>query len=123
VLLLAIWAGGMIGAWIRYHVTGWVYARAGTAFPWGTLAVNLAGSFVLGVTLPAMDLTSTPTPLGAFLVVGVIGAFTTFSTLAFETVMLLERRRRSRAAVYILASIGLGLVSLIAGLLAGSALR
>jgi fluoride exporter len=114
-LLLLIAAGGFIGAVARYRVGGWVHARAGGGFPWGTLAVNLSGSFLLGLLLPLLDL-SGPTPgLRAFLTVGLLGAFTTFSTFAYEAVMLADDGEYGRAAAYVGLSLGLGLVVIAAG--------
>ena len=110
-------AGGFVGAMLRYHLSGWIYARAaGRApwLPWGTLGVNVAGCFVLGLILPALagaaDAVSTP------IVAGLIGAFTTFSTFAYETFMLLEDGEHGRAAVYVGASLALGTLALLAGL-------
>lgn len=117
----------MLGAWARYRVAGYVYQRADAAFPWGTLAVNVGGSFVLGLLLPMLDLAMAGaaeplTPLRGFVTVGVLGSLTTFSTFAYETVRLYEEGRGGRAALYVCASLILGLVSIAMGLLLGSAL-
>lgn len=120
-LLLSIALGGMAGAYARFRLSRWIYGRTGHRFPWGTLAVNLAGSFALGLVLP--HLAGDATPLRALVVVGFLGAFTTFSTFAAETVALLEERRRGRAAGYVAASLALGLVAVAAGLWLGTRLR
>jgi fluoride exporter len=116
VLVLMIGVGGAAGAYARFWFSGWVYARAGTDFPWGTLSVNLAGSFVLGLLLPLLDGGTVDPAIRAFVSVGCIGAFTTFSTFAYDAVMLLREAQRLRAATYVACSIGFGLVAIVAGL-------
>ncbi|HDK38289.1 MAG TPA: fluoride efflux transporter CrcB [Thiolapillus brandeum] len=87
----AIAAGGAVGALMRYWVSTAIYAWLGRGFPWGTLAVNLLGSFAMGLLyiLLLERLTSGP-EVRAFLLIGVLGAFTTFSTFSIETLNLLE---------------------------------
>jgi fluoride exporter len=120
-LLLTIFLGGGIGALARFRLARWIYARTGASFPWGTLAVNVSGSFALGLVLPLLDALGPLSLARGFLTVGCIGAFTTFSTFAYEAVMLLQEGRGLRAGLYIASSLGLGLVSIAAGLLVGSA--
>jgi fluoride exporter len=120
VLTLGAWLGGMIGGWGRYRFAGWVYARAGTAFPWGTLAVNMTGSLLVGQLLPSVERVRHLPFVTGFVMVGVLGAFTTFSTFAYETLMLLEEGDRTRAALYAAASLVIGLASIAAGLAIGS---
>jgi len=119
VLPLMIGLGGMAGAYARYRVSGWVHGRAGGAFPWGTLAVNLSGSFVLGLLLPLLEAVAPLAPIHAFVTIGCIGAFTTFSTFAYEAFTLLEAGRRALAGAYVAASLGLGLLCIAAGLAVG----
>lgn len=114
-LLFSIFMGGMLGSVARYRMAGWVYRRIGSDFPWGTLSVNVTGSLALGLTLPLLELHGPLTNLRGFLTVGCIGAFTTFSTFAYEAVMLLQSGERRRAAAYVLASVILGLIGIGAG--------
>lgn len=114
-LLLAIFTGGALGTVARYGLAGWVYGRVGSTFPWGTLSVNLTGSFALGLVLPLLDARSASTTVAGFVTVGCIGAFTTFSTFAYEAVMLLRDGERRKAAAYVGMSAGLGLLSIAAG--------
>lgn len=110
-------AGGFVGAILRYHLSGWIYdrARARAAWlPWGTLGVNVAGCFALGLLQPA--LAPMAHALQAPVVAGVIGAFTTFSTFAYETFMLLEDGEHGRAAAYAGLSLAAGTLALLAGL-------
>jgi fluoride exporter len=115
-LLLSIFAGGALGALARYGLAGWVYARFGTEFPWGTLAVNMVGSLALGLLLPLFDMQAPLTHLRGFVTVGCIGAFTTFSTFAFEALTLIQDGEWARALAYVAVSVLLGLTCIASGL-------
>jgi len=118
-LWLAIAAGGAIGAVARYGVSRASLHLLGPAFPWGTLTANTLGSFLMGVLVAWLSRhNGEATPLSAFLTVGVLGAFTTFSTFALDAVMLAKDRSLTIAGVYIAASIILSIVGLAAGLMA-----
>jgi fluoride exporter len=121
-LLLSIFAGGALGALARYGAAGWVYARYGDRFPWGTLAVNMLGSTLLGVALPLVDVGPPASTLRGFLTVGLLGSFTTFSTFAYEALMLVQDGRPRRAIVYAVVSVVLGLVCIAAGVAVGQRL-
>lgn len=118
-LVAAIALGGALGALARYVAARQVGEALGLGFPWGTLSVNVLGSFLLGA---AAEIAALAAPEGAalrgFLVVGLLGGFTTFSTFSLDTVLLAERGRLDLAAAYAALSAGLA----IAGLLAGSRL-
>lgn len=87
--LVLVALGGALGAVLGYLVTGWVQQRI-DFFPWGTLVVNLIGSFLIGMVLE-FTLRGFLTPeVRVFLAVGVLGGFTTFSSLSWETLALLE---------------------------------
>lgn len=116
-VLLAVFLGGALGAWARYRLSVWIDACAGRAFPWGTLAVNVAGSFALGLLLPG--LAGESPALRAFAAAGFLGAFTTFSTFAAETLALARDGLRWRAATYVALSLGLGLVAVAGGMWIG----
>lgn len=116
-LLVAIAAGGAIGALGRHYVNVLALALFGIAFPWGTLTVNIAGSFLMGVFVELSALVWSPGPaLRAMLTVGLLGAFTTFSTFSLETVLLYERGQLGLAALYVLLSLILSVGALFAGL-------
>jgi fluoride exporter len=115
--LIMVALGGAAGASGRYAVGLLATHLTRGGFPWGTFAVNLTGSFVLGVLAALMAFTWSPSPeLRAFLVVGVLGGFTTFSAFSLDVVLLIERGRLGLAAVYVLATLLLSVGGLFAGL-------
>ena len=104
--LLMVGAGGAIGAIGRYLLSTWVYSLSGRAFPWGTLAVNLLGSLLMGfLSVWLLERMTVSTEMRALLMVGFLGAFTTFSTFSIETLLLLEQGAVARAGVNIAASV------------------
>jgi fluoride exporter len=110
-------AGGAAGAAMRYLVMIAASHLWGITFPWGTLTVNVLGSLILGVLVEAMALTwSVSEGVRAFLVIGVLGAFTTFSTFSLDVVTLYEKGEWGFAAAYVLASVILSVLALFAGL-------
>lgn len=116
-LLASIAVGGALGAMGRYILTVRLGEWLGHGFPLGTLAVNIAGAFVLGVLVEIMALIWSPGPeMRAFLVVGVIGSFTTFSTFSLDVVGLMERGNLAGAGTYILTSMFVSVAALLAGM-------
>lgn len=114
--LLWIAAGGAIGSVCRYLVDGWVLRVAGTQFPFGTFAVNVLGCLVFGVVAGAADERFMVAPSGrAFVLIGVLGGFTTFSTFAFETLQLLRDAQFARATVNVAGQCVCGLLAMWAG--------
>lgn len=108
-------AGGAIGAVLRFALAGWVFRLLGTAFPWGTLAVNLVGSFAIGVGWSVTQRLPVAPSLPPFLLVGVLGAFTTFSTYSLETVALIERGETGLGLLYVGVSTVGGVAAVLAG--------
>ena len=89
--LLWISLGGAVGTAARYLLGGWVLQKFGSAFPWGTLSVNVIGSFLLGAVMQVALTTSLISPtLRLVLTTGVMGGFTTYSTFNYETLKFLE---------------------------------
>jgi CrcB protein len=116
-LLLAIAAGGAIGAVGRHFVSAQVGHWLGHGFPYGTLAVNVVGSFAMGVLVEAIALAWGPSQeMRAFLTVGLLGAFTTFSTFSLDVVLLSERGAVLPALLYIAVSVILCVGALFLGL-------
>ena len=87
VLLVAV--GGGLGAAARYLAGLWIVARLGADFPWGTLFVNVTGSFLIGIILVLVEGGELPPGTRLFLAVGVLGGYTTFSSFSYETLQLL----------------------------------
>jgi CrcB protein len=116
-IIFAIAAGGAIGAVSRYLVMIRTARWLGMGFPYGTVIINVAGSFLLGVLIEGSALAwDVGQELRAFLVVGVLGGFTTFSTLSLDFVALYERGQLIAAAGYAVGSVVLGVSALVAGM-------
>jgi len=116
-MILAVAAGGALGSVARYLV-GVASTRAfGLAFPWGTLIVNIAGSFLIGVLVELFALKADlPQEARVFLTVGLCGGFTTFSTFSLDAWVLVERGQWWQAAAYVAGSVLLSVGGLVAGL-------
>ena len=115
--VLAIAAGGALGALARHYFADQVMRWMAGGFPWGIFAVNVLGSILTGVAIHALTHISEPMPgLRAFLTVGFLGAFTTFSTYALDVVLLIERGQMALAAAYALGSAVLAVLGLIGGI-------
>lgn len=122
--LLLVMSGGALGAAGRHLMGGWMTRHVGAGLPWGTLSVNLAGSFLAGFLLVWLENRGSSALLWrAFLMVGVLGAFTTYSALMLE-MLLLERTGGLRyAGGYLVLSLVGGLALVWAGTLVAGALR
>ena len=121
-IILAVLAGGMIGAPARYLADRLVQARHDSVFPWGTFAVNMAGSFVLGFLLGAQRHLGLPPVLFALLGTGFCGGLTTFSTFGYETLRLLEDGAIGEAGVNVIGSLAVGVLFAWLGFLLAGAL-
>lgn len=113
--LVYVALGGALGAVARYGVSGWVQAGAGAGFPAGTLVVNVAGSFLIGLSFRYLEAVPASPELRALIAIGLLGSFTTFSTFSFEAVALLQDGEWGRAGLYTLGSVALGLAAVAAG--------
>ena len=113
-----IWVagGGALGALARFWVAGWVQQWTGPSFPWGTVAVNLAGSFLLGFVVQASLVGGWTGELRLLVAVGFLGAFTTFSTFAYEALELLRGGQGMEALLYVGLNLGLGLLLVMLGM-------
>lgn len=106
--LIAIAAGGAIGALLRYWVSSGVHIVAGRSFPYGTLTVNVLGSLLIGLLYVIFnERFELAAPWRALLMVGVLGAFTTFSTFSLETLELLEQGEVVKALLNVFLNVGL----------------
>ncbi len=122
--LVAIAFGGALGAVMRFLVSSGVYQWLGRGFPYGTLAVNIIGSFLIGLLTEALVLQRVAISMEfrAAILVGVFGAFTTFSTFSLETLYLIEQGSFTKAALNIMISIFACIFAVWLGLLIGRTL-
>lgn len=127
IYLAFIALGGALGALARFSLNSLMVRLLGDQMPYGTFAVNVVGSFLMGLVaaflLARMGADGTLGPraleVQAFVATGLLGSFTTFSTFSLDTVKLLETGRFTDAALYIAGSVLLGVVALMAGLFLG----
>ncbi len=104
--LLAIAAGGAIGSVLRFLMSSGVYAVAGRGFPYGTLAVNVVGSLLMGLlTVVLIERMSLGPEWRAAILIGVLGGFTTFSSFSIETLNLIEAGAHAKAIANVLLSV------------------
>lgn len=118
VKLLVIGLGGALGAIARYGAGGLVCKFAKGVFPWGTLGVNLLGCFVIGVAWALFEEASVSPNVKAFVLIGLLGAFTTFSTFSMETFKLLGDRQYAMAFANVAVSCIAGVALVFAGIFA-----
>lgn len=114
--LIAIGVGGAIGAVLRFVISGIAYNVLGQNFPWGTLVVNMIGCFLIGLFSQLFEEIAISPNLRVLVLVGGLGAFTTFSTYALENVNLLRDGQFGIAFLDILASTALGLIFVFLGM-------
>lgn len=116
----AIAMGGALGATARFAMSHQVYQWFGRDFAWGTLSVNMLGSFIMGLTAVLLvDKLGVSTEWRAFVMVGFLGAFTTFSTFSYETIQYIEVGEINKAFMNIVISVLTCLVAVWLGMLAG----
>lgn len=120
--LLLIGAGGFVGAVARYLVDGRVVHYTGATLPWGTFAINVSGSFVIGLLFALVTERSVlPAELRGPVMIGFIGSYTTFSTLTLEAWRMIEDGAWVYATVNLGGSILVGMAAVIAGVALGRA--
>ena len=110
---LIVGAGGFIGAIVRYILAMWIGQRWGRSFPLGTFVINITGSFLIGILMTIMTERIIENPQWRlFLVVGFLGAYTTFSTFEYETGTLLRDSEWLYAALNVIGSVIVGFAAL-----------
>ncbi len=116
-MLLMAAMGGAIGAAGRYLVGAGAVRLIGSGFPWGTLIVNIAGSFIMGLMIASFESRfSVSNEVKTFLATGILGGFTTFSAFSLDFAVLMENKTEGLAAIYLGASVGFSILALFAGL-------
>ncbi len=120
---LLIGMGGFVGANLRYLLQLWTAARWGPSFPYGTLIINVSGSFVLGFFIALTTERIAASPNWRYLVaVGLLGGYTTFSSFTVETLTLAQAGRWLPALLYLFGNVGLGLLAALVGMTLARAL-
>lgn len=115
--VIAVAVGGALGALSRYWMVGLVSRLLARDFPYGTLTVNVIGSFLIGIGyIVIVEKLHVASEWHAVLMVGFVGAFTTFSTFSLETVSLLQEGRFTAALIYIFSSVLVCLLATAAGI-------
>jgi fluoride exporter len=116
--ILSVAAGGALGSVARYGVNIAAGRLLGPGFPYGTLIVNIVGSFLIGLLVAVFaHLWQTSEAVKLFLVTGILGGFTTFSTFSLDAATLLQRHDYIGAAAYLGASVVLGIGALFAAMI------
>ena len=114
---LLVFLGGGVGAALRHGVNMLAARLLSGAFPWGTLCINVLGSFVMGVVVEFWAQKSGLSQQARlFLTTGILGGFTTFSAFSLDAVLLWERGETMLAATYVIGSVVLSLAALVGGL-------
>ena len=115
--IAAIAAGGAIGALLRHGVNVGAVKMLGHGFPYGTLTVNIVGSFIMGALIVIFAHIAQPTEtLRVFLITGLLGAFTTFSTFSLDFAALFERGEYINSGIYLSTSVILSIAALFGGM-------
>ncbi len=118
IAIISIAIGGTVGALLRYAISNGIYNLTNGNFTWGTIAVNLIGSFLIGFFWQLFDNYPIPPHMRAMLFTGGLGAFTTFSTYSLETVLLLQNGQIKLGLMNTVISTVLGLLAVWLGMTA-----
>jgi CrcB protein len=122
-LLWYVALGSAVGGASRFALSTFVQQRASSAFPFGTLIVNITGSLILGFVLRyALGSPSVSAEVRALLTTGFCGGYTTFSTFSYESIRLIEDGDYRRAAIYIVLSVAVSLIATFLGIAAAGQL-
>jgi CrcB protein len=114
---LAVAAGGALGAMARYYLNGSALSRVALPFPTPTFIINVTGSFIIGFFLTLVTERISVSPhLRLAVVVGFVGAYTTFSTFEYETAILLQERAYVTVFLYVVLSFVIGLAAVLGGI-------
>lgn len=114
--VLLVGTGSFIGGVLRYGISHFIHLRWSNGFPWGTMTVNIIGSFLIGIVFGLFDKQQLSPEWNLFLAVGILGGFTTFSAFSNETLNFLKSEQYQLAALYVMGSVGLGLMATFGGM-------
>jgi CrcB protein len=116
---LMVGMGGFAGSVARYATVRLIDGRLNSFFPYGTFAVNVTGSLILGIVIGVLDQPGEKTNLRLLLTTGFCGGFTTFSSFAFENINLINQKLTTTALLYTLLSIVIGFIAVACGVFIG----
>ena len=117
ITVIAIAVGGALGALFRYFLGNQISIILGTNFPWSIFLINVIGSLLMGITIESFNLFSVSNePMQKFMTIGILGAFTTFSTFSLDVINLVMKNRLADAFIYIFASVILAIGFLFLGM-------
>ena len=115
--ILLVAAGGALGSVLRYLVGLWTLRSFGPSFPWGTLTVNITGSFLIGVFAEVIARKfGASAEMRVFLITGILGGYTTFSAFSLDAITLFERGEPVTALIYVVSSVLLSALAVFVGL-------
>jgi CrcB protein len=114
-LSFVIFVGAGIGGLSRYAFSGWIQSTANAGFPWGTLIINVTGSLLVTFVYALLEAAAAAPEWRAFLGIGVLGGYTTFSTFSYESVRLLQDGEWERALLYVAGSVVLSIGGAVLG--------
>jgi CrcB protein len=118
--ILPVALGGALGAAFRYEAQGWIQNRLGASFPYGTLIVNISGAFLIGILMTLfMEHVEVSPQWRLFLVVGILGGYTTFSSLTWEAYQLFAAGSYTSGCLYIGGSLAGGMAAVLLGVFFG----
>lgn len=120
--IILLVTGGAVGTLARYGLSGLTHTIFGGTFPYGTLAVNLAGSFLIGLLWGFVEVGNINSSMRTFIFIGILGGFTTFSSYALETLNLVRDGESKMALANIMATNILGLILVFLGFIAAKGL-
>jgi fluoride exporter len=110
-----IFVGAGIGGLARYAFSAWIQSTTSAGFPWGTLTINVSGSLLLSFMYALLEAVAAAPEWRAFLGIGVLGGYTTFSTFSYESVRLLQDGEWERSLLYVVGSVVLSIGGAVLG--------
>ncbi|MES2874904.1 MAG: fluoride efflux transporter CrcB [Bacteroidota bacterium] len=119
-IILFIGLGSFIGGISRYLISLYIHSKGFSAFPYGTLTVNILGCFLIGILYGIAEKSGLPNEWRLFLITGVLGGFTTFSAFSYETISLMRDGQSGAALLYVMGSVIFGLLATWGGIAVAS---
>jgi CrcB protein len=112
--------GGCLGSILRFWLGSYISGKMGTRFPYGTLVINITGSFLLGVVFALLTARTNWNPYWRYLIpIGFIGGYTTFSSFEYETLRMIQDGQMGLGLLYVATSVVIGFVAVWGGVIAG----